>query len=47
MCTPLHVGRTMSSFEIVLTDENDRRICTARLSCAIRPAHQAGLAAPA
>lgn len=47
VCTPLHVGRTVSSFEIVITDENDRRICTARLTCAIRPAHQAGLAGPA
>lgn len=44
VCTPLHVGRTVSSFEIVITDEKGRRICTARLTCAIRPAHQAGLA---
>jgi 1,4-dihydroxy-2-naphthoyl-CoA hydrolase len=43
VCTPLHVGRTMSSFEIVITDENARRTCTARLTCAVRPAHQAGL----
>ncbi|CAN5408190.1 hypothetical protein BH10ACT8_BH10ACT8_07820 [soil metagenome] len=43
VCTPLHVGRTMSSFEIVITDENGRRTCTARLTCAVRPAHQAGL----
>ncbi len=47
VCTPLHVGRTVSSFEIVLTDEGGRRTCTARLTCAIRPAHQAGLAGPA
>jgi len=44
VCTPLHVGRTMSSFEIVISDESGRRICTARLTCAVRPAHQAGLA---
>jgi 1,4-dihydroxy-2-naphthoyl-CoA hydrolase len=43
VCTPLHVGRTVSSFEIVLTDEGGRRTCTARLTCAVRPAHQAGL----
>ena len=47
VCTPLHVGRTVSSFEIVLTDEHDRRTVTARLTCAIRPKHQAGLAGPA
>jgi 1,4-dihydroxy-2-naphthoyl-CoA hydrolase len=44
VCTPLHVGRTVSSFEIVLSDESGRRTCTARLTCAIRPAHHAGLA---
>jgi uncharacterized protein (TIGR00369 family) len=36
VATPLHVGRTMSSFEIVITDEAGKRICTARLTCAIR-----------
>jgi 1,4-dihydroxy-2-naphthoyl-CoA hydrolase len=44
VCTPIHAGRTLSQFEIVITDDNDRRICTARLTCAIRPAHQSGLA---
>jgi len=46
VCTPLRVGRTVSSFEIVLRDERDRRVCTARLTCAVRPAHRAGLAGP-
>jgi uncharacterized protein (TIGR00369 family) len=32
--TPAHVGRTMATFEIVVSDENHRRICTARLTCA-------------
>jgi 1,4-dihydroxy-2-naphthoyl-CoA hydrolase len=43
VCTPLHVGRSMSSFEIVITDERERRTATARLTCAIRPAHTVGL----
>ncbi|WP_327417484.1 hotdog fold thioesterase [Streptomyces sp. NBC_01233] len=34
--TPLHLGRTLSTFEIVITDERGARICTARLSCALR-----------
>jgi uncharacterized protein (TIGR00369 family) len=34
--TPLHLGRTMSTFEIVITDERGVRLCTARLSCALR-----------
>ncbi len=30
--TPLHVGRTLCTFEIAITDDADRRICTARLT---------------
>ncbi|WP_179816434.1 hotdog fold thioesterase [Allostreptomyces psammosilenae] len=36
--TPLQLGRTLASYEIVITDEQDRRVCTARLSCLIRDA---------
>lgn len=36
VCTPLHVGRTTSTFEIVITDDQGRRTCTARLTCVIR-----------
>jgi 1,4-dihydroxy-2-naphthoyl-CoA hydrolase len=36
VCTPLHVGRSMSTFETVITDEQGRRTCTARLTCIIR-----------
>ena len=36
VATPLHVGRTMSSFDITITDEAGKRVCTARLTCAIR-----------
>lgn len=35
VCTPLHVGRGTSTFEIVLTDEQGRRTCTARLTCVL------------
>jgi len=30
--TPLHVGRTLCTFEIVINDAAERRICTARLT---------------
>lgn len=30
--TPLHVGRTICTFEIVISDEANRRICTSRLT---------------
>ena len=38
MATPLHVGRSTSTFEIVITDEEGKRTCTARLTCIIREA---------
>lgn len=34
--TPLFLGRSMATYEIVITDEEQRRICTARISCLIR-----------
>jgi len=36
--TPLHRGRSSATYEIVLTDEQDRRICSARLTSVFRSA---------
>jgi 1,4-dihydroxy-2-naphthoyl-CoA hydrolase len=36
VATVLHVGRGTITAEIVLTDEQDRRTCTARLTCVVR-----------
>jgi uncharacterized protein (TIGR00369 family) len=36
VATPLHVGRTTITTEIVLTDDRGQRTCTARLSCIVR-----------
>jgi 1,4-dihydroxy-2-naphthoyl-CoA hydrolase len=36
VATRLHGGRTLASYEIVISDEQDRRVCTARLTCALR-----------
>ncbi|OLR94502.1 hotdog fold thioesterase [Actinokineospora bangkokensis] len=33
VCTPLHLGRSTSTFEIVVTDGAGKRTCTARLTC--------------
>jgi 1,4-dihydroxy-2-naphthoyl-CoA hydrolase len=33
VATLVHGGRTMSTFDIVITDEDGKRVCTARLSC--------------
>ncbi|MFD9890022.1 PaaI family thioesterase [Amycolatopsis sp. NPDC059027] len=35
VATPVHVGRSNITAEIVLTDEQGRRTCTARLTCAV------------
>jgi uncharacterized protein (TIGR00369 family) len=33
VATRLHGGRTMTTYEIVISDDQGRRVCTARLSC--------------
>ncbi len=33
VATPLHVGRTTSTFQIEISDDRGRRICTAKLTC--------------
>ena len=38
VATPLHRGRTLASYEIVITDESGERVCTARLTCLLRAA---------
>jgi len=37
VATPLHLGRSMASYEVVITDESDRRVCTCRITCALLP----------
>ena len=36
VATLLHGGRTMASYEVVITDDQGRRVCTARLTCLLR-----------
>ncbi|MER7081565.1 uncharacterized domain 1-containing protein [Saccharopolyspora kobensis] len=36
VATPVHRGRSTATYEIVITDEQDRRTCTARLTCVLR-----------
>ncbi|MGW5334976.1 PaaI family thioesterase [Streptomyces bauhiniae] len=36
VATPVHRGRSTATYEIVITDEQDRRVCTARLTCLLR-----------
>ena len=34
--TPVHRGRSTATYETVVTDENGKRVCTARLTCMLR-----------
>ena len=36
VATMLHGGRTLVSYEIVISDDQGRRLCTARLTCLVR-----------
>jgi 1,4-dihydroxy-2-naphthoyl-CoA hydrolase len=36
VATALRLGRSIASYEIVVTDDTGDRVCTARLTCAIR-----------
>ena len=38
VAVPVHQGSTVATYEVVITDERDRRVCTARLTCLLRPA---------
>jgi 1,4-dihydroxy-2-naphthoyl-CoA hydrolase len=35
---PVHVSRSIGTFDVVVTDEAGRRVCTARLTCLLRDA---------
>ena len=37
VATPAHVGRSMVTYEVVISDEQGRRICTSRITCAMVP----------
>lgn len=37
VATPVHLGRTVASYEIVISDERQRRVCTARITCHLVP----------
>ena len=40
VATPVHLGRTTACYEVVITDERGRRICTSRITCALVPAER-------
>ena len=38
--TAIHLGRTSAAFEIVITDERGKRVCTSRITCALIDANR-------
>jgi len=38
VATLLHGGRTLTTYEIVITDDQGQRVCTSRLTCVLRDA---------
>jgi 1,4-dihydroxy-2-naphthoyl-CoA hydrolase len=36
--TPISLGRTLACYEVVVTDEQGKRVCTSRITCLIRDA---------
>lgn len=38
--TAVHLGRTSTSYEVVIVDERGKRVCTSRITCALVPAPQ-------
>jgi uncharacterized protein (TIGR00369 family) len=37
VATAVHLGRTSTSYEVVITDERGKRVCTSRITCALVP----------
>lgn len=42
VATPVHLGRSSACWEIVITDERGKRVCTSRITCALVPKAQLG-----
>jgi uncharacterized protein (TIGR00369 family) len=38
--TAIHLGRSSAAYEVVITDEAGRRVCTSRITCSLLPAER-------
>ncbi|GLU45902.1 PaaI family thioesterase [Nocardiopsis ansamitocini] len=38
VATPVHLGRTLATWDIEITDDSGKRVCTSRLTCMVRDA---------
>jgi uncharacterized protein (TIGR00369 family) len=42
VATPVQVGRTLCTWDVTISDDDGRRVCTARITCLIRDAVPGG-----
>lgn len=42
VATPVHLGGSLATYDVVITDEQGRRVCTSRITCALRDAPRGG-----
>ena len=38
VATALHLGRSMTTYDVVVSDDQGRRLCTSRITCTLLPA---------
>lgn len=43
VATPVHRGRSSSCWEVVISDERGKRVCTSRITCALIPKANVGM----
>lgn len=42
VATPVHLGRTSACWEVVISDERGKRVCTSRITCSLVPRERLG-----
>ncbi|MEI5673821.1 MULTISPECIES: PaaI family thioesterase [unclassified Nocardioides] len=43
VATAIHLGRSSAAYEVVITDERGKRVCTSRITCSLIPRERVGL----
>ncbi|WP_244927634.1 hotdog fold thioesterase [Nocardioides sp. W7] len=43
VATPVHLGRTTACWEVVISDERGKRVCTSRITCSLIPRERVGM----
>ena len=40
VATAIHLGRSTATYEVVISDDRGKRVCTSRITCALMPAER-------